>query len=137
MGVDYYGYFVLGVRVEDEELESKELTPSCGCNPHKTKFCPNCGAIWEMLQLRKKPEWIHEDNIDGFDIVTGTDARFFVIGKRFETTSMGRYSGGCDLVPDISGYDLPAYELQIRAALSRRGVPDGTFGFYYVLVCSY
>ena len=89
MGVDYYAYSLLGIKVAHAKLFKEDTVRGCSHDINiqdGTKFCPECGMeIWETISVpldeaaRENGEYDNE--CFGFDLITDYSGDIAYIGN--------------------------------------------------------
>jgi hypothetical protein len=146
MGVDYSGRFIVGLKMEGDDLAEEKVVPNCKHNPPQdVRFCPDCGTRVGQSRRIVYPDWWRGDEdwkLETLDMIPGTDRRYVIVGKVLQSEFLGDHlASGAMLVPTFTGNEHLLRE-EIVATLIKRGarldeIKKGTFGFWFTIHASY
>jgi hypothetical protein len=137
MGVDYYAYGFLGVRLQPSQVTVDVEVRNCKCEPEpRTTYCPSCGRKATRYERRRVDGKGYDSDTDfyGCELVRGTDGGSVYACLSYVKTDMGE-----DVMAPHA--DVAWVRDRLRQLLGPIGLwtpeVERSFGFWIVPFVSY
>lgn len=138
MGVDWSGNAIIGVRIRNPRVQTKNR--GCRHPEQPARFCNECGKpMWETsTELSPKLDALEDDrnNKTGLQVCYSTDNEEYFVGQYMASSGSNR-SGECigfkELPPVLNTQEIKVKLMEYLGDLYN----EKEFGLWTVLHCSY